>query len=125
MKYLMRIIYYSHSIIEMLFGFKKFGKIIRIFLGNQKKEVQDIQLKNYPIRFLLRGKMDIWALKETWLDKFYERHGIAIENGWQVIDIGAGFGDFSVLAAFDKPESKIFAIEPFDEFLICSGRILR
>ncbi|MCJ7694707.1 MAG: FkbM family methyltransferase [Anaerolineaceae bacterium] len=59
--------------------------------------------------------MDLWALKETWLDKFYERHGIVIEDGWKVIDIGAGYGDFSIRAAFDKPSSSIYAIEPFIE----------
>jgi len=98
-----------------VFGLKELGKILKIFLGRQTKEVHEIQFRKYPIRFLVRGKMDIWALKETWLDKFYERHGIIIEDGWQVVDIGAGYGDFSIRAAYNNPKSSVYAFEPFDE----------
>lgn len=59
--------------------------------------------------------MDIWIVKETCLDKDYEVNGAQIEDGWQVIDIGAGLGDFVLSVANTRPKCKIWAFEPFPE----------
>lgn len=44
---------------------------------------------------------------------FTLKYGVPIQNGWTVIDIGAGIGDFSIYAAYKHPDSKIYAFEPF------------
>jgi FkbM family methyltransferase len=55
--------------------------------------------------------MDVWVIKETCIDGDYLRD-TALEPGWQVVDIGAGLGDFSVYAAAGCPEGVIHAYEP-------------
>jgi len=40
-------------------------------------------------RLGVRGPMDIWIAKETYLDRFYERYGTPIGDGWAIIDVGA------------------------------------
>ncbi|MFH1446736.1 MAG: FkbM family methyltransferase, partial [Chloroflexota bacterium] len=42
-------------------------------------------------------------------------YGTAIENGWRVVDIGAGTGDFTLYAALDHPDTLVYAYEPFPE----------
>lgn len=59
--------------------------------------------------------MDIWSIKETFLDRFYERFGVRIEDGWTIVDIGEGIGDYSLFAAYANPHGKVFAFEPFPE----------
>ncbi len=56
--------------------------------------------------------MDIWSVKETFLDRFYERFGTVVDAGWNIIDIGGGIGDFSIFAAMKFPENRVFAFEP-------------
>lgn len=45
------------------------------------------------------GATDVWSAKETWLDRFYERCGFPIAPGWTDVDIGAGIGEFILLAS--------------------------
>lgn len=71
-----------------------------------------VALRNGP-RFHVRNKMDVWALKETFLDRFYERYGAPIQDGWHVVDIGAGIGDFTVFAASAGPGVVVHGYEPF------------
>ena len=56
--------------------------------------------------------MEIWILKESALDRDYERDAVAIEDGWTVMDIGAGLGDFAVRVARERPASRVYAFEP-------------
>jgi FkbM family methyltransferase len=59
--------------------------------------------------------MDVWSIKETFLDRFYEKYGFRIQPGWNIIDIGAGLGDFTLFAATAQPDTRVFAFEPFPE----------
>lgn len=59
--------------------------------------------------------MDIWIVKETCLDRQYQRASVEIEDGWNVIDIGAGLGDFAICVARECPNSTIHAYEPLPE----------
>jgi FkbM family methyltransferase len=59
--------------------------------------------------------MDVWIIKETCLDRDYERSFVQVENGWTVVDVGAGLGDFTVLVGRRCPDSTIFAFEPLPE----------
>jgi FkbM family methyltransferase len=57
--------------------------------------------------------MDVWIIKETCLDRDYERVGVPLEADWTVIDIGAALGDFSVFAGQACPQGRVLAFEPF------------
>jgi FkbM family methyltransferase len=59
--------------------------------------------------------MDIWSIKETFLDRFYERFGARIEDGWTVVDIGGGIGDYTLFAAAATPHGRVFAFEPYPQ----------
>ena len=59
--------------------------------------------------------MDIWSVKETFIDRFYTRYGCEPGKGWTIIDIGAAIGEFSLFAAAHDPTARIFAYEPFPE----------
>jgi len=59
--------------------------------------------------------MDIWVIKETCLDRDYETASTILEDGWSIIDIGAGLGDFSIDIARRHAHSTVYAYEPFPE----------
>ena len=107
--------YYLSSIFKLFLGFKDPILIGRIFLFPGKSEVKTVRLRKQKLEFRVRGAMDVWSIKETFLDRFYERCGFRIQPGWKVIDIGAGLGDFTIFAATDRPDTQIFAFEPFPE----------
>ncbi len=72
-----------------------------------------IRLKNNT-KFFVRNLMDLWVLTESYINKDYEKFGIPVGRNWTVIDIGAGIGDFSILAAQASSRNKIYAIEPYE-----------
>jgi FkbM family methyltransferase len=59
--------------------------------------------------------MDLWILKETCLNRDYERELPPMGEDWIIVDVGAGLGDFSVLAAWRHPGRVVAAFEPFLE----------
>jgi len=63
--------------------------------------------------FYVRSLMDVWVLKETCLDRQYETFGVSIQDGWTVLDIGGGWGDFAVSIARRNPNCRVIAFEPF------------
>ena len=64
-------------------------------------------------RFLLRTLLDAWVVKETVLDRVYERFfGDQIAADWTILDVGAGLGDFSVSAARRASRGYLHAYEP-------------
>jgi len=104
--------YYLYSIFELLAGFTNPLLIMRVFLGLATPGPAIVGLRRSRLRFHVRGKMDIWSIKETFLDRFYERLGFAIQSGWTVIDVGAGVGDFTLFAALQEG-TRVSAFEPF------------
>ena len=103
MKALQVMAIYGTSVIKMLVHFKPLGRLLSIFLRASDSQEKVLHFRKEPLRFGVRGRMDVWSIKETFLDAFYTRYGVPIEDGWRVIDIGAGIGDFSVYAAYQKP----------------------
>lgn len=74
-----------------------------------------IKLKN-GLKFIVRARtMDRSVLKEVWLREIYNKHGITVDKGDTVIDIGGHIGLFSVYAAKRSQTGKVFAFEPFVE----------
>ena len=113
MKFLRRMIYYSKSVWEMMWQFKHWPDLFAFMLRRSSSEKKIIQLRSPSVQLVVRSAMDVWSVKETFLDAFYTKYGVPIQDGWTVIDIGAGIGDFSVYAAYGKPKTTIYAYEPF------------
>jgi len=107
--------YYLVSIFRLFSGFDRPLLLLRIFLTPGYREVQTIGLRSHNLQLKVRGALDIWTIKETFLDRFYERHGFAVQPGWRVIDIGAGLGDYALYAAVTQPQAHVCAFEPFPE----------
>jgi FkbM family methyltransferase len=115
MKQLKPLFYYSYSVFEMVIGFKNWLSLAPLFIKKSTRNIKKLKLRRPPLNILVRSAMDIWSVKETFLDKFYTRFGTSIKDGWIVIDIGAGIGDYSLYAAHNNPAGTVYAFEPFAE----------
>ena len=108
-------LYYLSSIYNLLTGVKNWPLVVRVFLKTAPPSPYPIELRKSGLKLKARGIMDIWSIKETFLDRFYERFGVRIEDGWTIVDIGGGIGDYTLFAAAAAPHGKVFAFEPFPE----------
>jgi len=109
-----RLRYYLSSIPTLLLGVKNWALMVAAFVGLPVPEYPVIELRN-GCRFQVRSPMDIWIIKETCLDRQYERASVEIQDGWNVVDIGAGLGDLAVCVAKSHPQSTVYAYEPLPE----------
>ena len=109
-----RIFYYLASIPTLFLGVKNRLTMLRVFAGQTRRAPTLIELRN-GLRFQIRTPMDVWVLKEAVLERQYERASVAIQDGWTIIDIGAGIGDFAIGVAHAHPRANVFAFEPFPE----------
>lgn len=109
---LKKYIYYFTSIFTLLFNVKPLGRVLSLFLRGKPEQPVEIQLRKSGLRFYVRSAMDVWSIKETLLDHYYERCGFPIGQGWTVVDIGGGVGDFTILAAASHPGNTVYAYEP-------------
>lgn len=107
--------YYLLSTLKLFFGFRNPRLIAKIFLNPQDTGVKIVQLRGNGLQFQVRGAMDVWSIKETFLDRFYERYGFTIQPRWKIIDVGAGVGDYTLYAAQVQPDSQVFAFEPYPQ----------
>jgi FkbM family methyltransferase len=123
LKFFRKVAYYLFSILELMFGFENPLLIIRIFLGLSRPGLKTLRLRQNGLQFKVRSAMDVWSIKETFLDKFYERFGFPIQAGWKVVDIGGGTGEFVVFAAcaLAQSQGQVVAFEPFPESFILMG----
>lgn len=109
-----RLFYYLSSIPTLLLGVKNWPTMFASFAGIRPTRPFVIELQT-GCRFQVRTAMDIWIIKETCLDRQYEQASVEIEDGWIVVDIGAGLGDFAICIASKHPQSTVYAYEPFPE----------
>ena len=109
-----RWLYYLSSIPTLFAGIKNWQTMLQVFLGISVPKPILIVLKN-GLRFHVRTPMDIWVLKEACIDHQYERAGVVIQDNWNIIDVGAGLGDFAASVAKEHPRSTVYAYEPFPE----------
>jgi len=115
--------YYLASILTIIRGVKSRISVGRLFLGLPIQRPLIIELNNGS-RFKVRSAMDVWIIKETYLDRDYERNSTQIEDNWIVMDIGAGLGDFTISVAREHPTTQVFAYEPFmDSFNLLQENI--
>ncbi len=106
-----KLVDYPRAVRSMLTGMAPPLLVARIFLGMAGPGPHEIRLRGTGLHLLVRGPMDVWAVKEAALDRLYERHGFSVQPGWIVIDIGAGIGDVSLLAS--RAGASVAAFEPF------------
>ncbi len=114
MKLFSKITYYAASVVTLLTRFERPFHILGIFLGQKGRLPTDIQIKSSGLRFSVREAMDVWVIKETCVDADYLSPG-DFQADWQIVDIGAGLGDFTIFAAVHCPDGKVFAYEPLTE----------
>jgi len=105
--------YYAWSVLEIIGGVRNWPAMLALLLRRNDVSRHEVILRNPPVRLAIRGAMDLWAVKETYLDRFYMKYGVPVQDGWTVVDIGAGVGDFSILAAYSHPAARVIAYEPF------------
>ncbi len=106
--------YYLSSIPTLLFKIRSRRAVLAAFLGLPVRRPFPILLAD-GTRFLVRNALDIWLVKESCLDCDYERGEVPIRNGWIVVDVGAGVGEFAVCVARRNPRSIVYAFEPLPE----------
>ncbi len=105
-----RLLYYLSSIPILLAGVRNLPAML-VALFRRPSQPVVIELRNGP-RFLVRSALDIWILKETVIEREYERASVPIQDAWTVVDIGAGLGDFSISVARRFPRCQVYAFEP-------------
>ena len=104
--------YYLASIWKLLVGMTPVAGVLQAFLRPGVPQERSITLRQFDLTFKTRDVMDIWSIKETFLDRFYEKFGTSIGDGWTVFDIGGGIGDFTIFVAAQHPKSVVYAFEP-------------
>jgi FkbM family methyltransferase len=111
--FIARVAYYLSSIPTLLLGFENWWVIgVRLLgLGDAKGSI--LRLRRSGLRFRVRTAMDVWVVKEVCLDRDYERGGMRPQDGWTIIDVGAGIGDFSISLGARFPQGRVIALEPF------------
>lgn len=113
MRWVRAVVYYATSVLKMVVGFKNWPAVVPFFLGNRANQQLRLQLRRPQVALIVRSAMDIWSVKETFLDQFYTRYGVPVEDRWTVMDIGAGIGDYVIHAAYGKPNVQVYAFEPY------------
>jgi len=106
--------YYLRSFFSLLLGFDQPLKLIRFFIFQQKAPFV-ITLKTTRLNFLVRNPMDIWSIKETFLDDFYKFYKSKKPENGVILDIGAGIGEFAIQAAVACPGCTVIGFEPYRE----------
>lgn len=115
MKMFSRLLYYFNSVGTLLGDIIDPLRTIKMFLGRPDLFPTEIQLRETGWRFVVRTTMDIWVIKETCLDEDYLWSVTKLNPDWNVVDVGAGLGDFTVYAAKHCPGGMILAYEPLPE----------
>jgi FkbM family methyltransferase len=106
--------YYLLSIPTLLAGVRNWDGILRLCLRPSGSSTVVVRLRN-GCRFTVRTLMDLWIIKETCLDREYEKGLPAVPEDGTAFDVGAGLGDFAIRMAWKHPRRKIIAFEPFAE----------
>ncbi len=107
---LSRLYYYFASVPALLTGVKNLPAMLLAFVRRPTRPFV-VELCD-GARFWVRSALDIWILKETVIEREYERASLPLENGWTIVDIGAGLGDFAISVARRFPQSRVDAYEP-------------
>lgn len=110
---LSRSLYYARSAVTLLRRVRPRRRALAVCLGLNRGPVS-IELDT-GCHFRVLTADDLWTVKETCLDRVYEQGGVGVEDGWTVLDAGAGLGDFAVSVARQRPRCEVLAFEPWPE----------
>lgn len=91
MKIQSALFYYSTSVITLFKHVRNWYAIPLLLL---RKPIR-FSLDN-GLLFDLQSMMDVWTMKEVIYDRCYEQFA-SIGKNWTIIDVGAEFGDFSIM----------------------------
>ncbi len=106
--------YYLRSTVPLLTRIHSPLVVLRTFLRLPGPRPFLVRLRDKPaLSFWVRSAMDLWVLKEVCLEREYERFGFTPQDGWRVLDIGAGLGEFALWVAALCPQAQVYAYEPF------------
>lgn len=108
---LRKLLYYAASLRTLIGGVQNWPVLFLDLLGLPLGRPYLMTLRD-GARFQINAFMDAWIIKETYLDRTYERYGVALRPDWIVLDIGAFLGDFAVWAARQVTRGQIHAFEP-------------
>src|SRR5262249_47672962 len=106
-----RLRYYASSIPTLLRGVANWPATAAAPARGPPRAPVAVELREGG-RFRIGSALDLWILKEVCLDREYERYGPAVRNGWTVVDVGAGVGEFCIQVARRHPDCRVYAFEP-------------
>ena len=107
-----RLGYYVSSIPRLLLGVPNWPTMLAVSAGLPVRRPLVVRAGRRRLAFRVRSAMDVWTVKETCLDQCYDLVKITPGDVRVVVDLGAGFGDFSIYAASRYPSSTVYAYEP-------------
>ena len=114
--------YYARSVPTLVRGFTNWPVLLTA--GAHAREPFTLHLRPSGLRFRARTRLDAWIIKETCLDREYEQASVPIQDGWTIVDVGAGLGDFAILAAAGRWRCRVYAFEPApDAFALLRSNI--
>jgi len=104
--------YYLSSIPRMLRGFRNWPTVFALFLRLPTPRPITLRLRDSGLRLQVRTALDAWLVKEVCLERQYEAASVPIQDGWTLIDIGGGIGEFAIDVARRFPQARVLAYEP-------------
>lgn len=110
-------LYYAQQIPPMLRGFRELPTVFRLLLRHLLRHhhagrATTVTLRRSGLQFRVRNFIELWCLRETFIERAYERYGFALEPGWNVVDVGAAMGDFTLFASIERGAGLTLAVEP-------------
>jgi FkbM family methyltransferase len=107
-----RLSYYLTSIPRILRGFRNWPTVLALFFGLPIPRPATLVVRDSALALKVRTALDAWLVKEVCIDRQYEAASVPIQDGWTVIDIGGGIGEFAIDVAKRYPHSRVWAYEP-------------
>jgi len=102
-----KIFYYIKSVLLLCKDSKSKINFILFFL-----RINSFYVFKTNLNFEIKSLLDLLILKETVIDDYYQLKKIKETNPQIIVDIGGGFGDFSIFAAILFPNAHILVFEP-------------
>jgi FkbM family methyltransferase len=109
-----RLGYYLASI-PRLVGFRNWPTAFALLLGLPVRRPVDLVLRGTGLVLRVRTALDAWLVKEVCIERQYEAASRPIQDGWTVIDVGSGIGEFALDVATRFPRAVVWAYEPGEE----------
>lgn len=110
------LIFYAREAHSTWSGFKEKRTLLRLLsrhlLGKGKlREPVWVTLRDSGLTFPVQEFLQVWWLRETFIDGAYEKVGCPLQRGWCVVDIGAATGDFAIFASRVRGAARVVAVE--------------